>query len=91
MSESQRQPGEAVSAQSPVLNRSQSPALSLFFFNLKNLPEMQKTQVQSLGREDPLAKGMATTPVFLPGQSHAPRRLVAYSSLWDCKELDMTE
>ena len=52
---------------------------------------MQKTQVQSLGREDPLAKGMATTPVFLPGQSHAPRRLVAYSSLWDCKELDMTE
>ena len=23
-----------------------------------------------LGQEDPRAKGMATTPVFLPGQSH---------------------
>ena len=62
MSESQCQPGEAVSAQSPVLSRSQFPTLSLFFFflNLKNLLEMQKTQVQSLGLEDPLAKGMAT-------------------------------
>ena len=27
---------------------------------LKNLPAMQKTQVLSLGREDPLEKGMAT-------------------------------
>ena len=26
----------------------------------KNLPAMQKTQVQSLGQEDPLEKGMAT-------------------------------
>ena len=26
----------------------------------KNLPAMQETQVQSLGREDPLEKGMAT-------------------------------
>ena len=26
---------------------------------VKNLPEMQKTQVQSLGREDPLEKKMA--------------------------------
>ena len=26
----------------------------------KNLPAMQKTQVQSLGREDPLEKEMAT-------------------------------
>ena len=61
MSESQRQPGQAVLAQSTVLNRSQFPALShfFFFFNLKNLPEMQKPQLQSLGREDPLAKGMA--------------------------------
>ena len=24
----------------------------------------------SLGQEDPLEKGMATTPVFLPGESH---------------------
>ena len=27
---------------------------------LKNLPVVQETQVQSLGREDPLEKGMAT-------------------------------
>ena len=27
---------------------------------VKNLPEMQETWVQSLGREDPLEKGMAT-------------------------------
>ena len=27
---------------------------------IKNLSAMQETRVQSLGREDPLAKGMAT-------------------------------
>ena len=27
---------------------------------VKNLPTMQETQVQSVGREDPLEKGMAT-------------------------------
>ena len=27
---------------------------------VKNLPTMQETQVQSLGREDPLEKGKAT-------------------------------
>ena len=27
---------------------------------VKNLPAMQETQVQSLGREDPLEEGMAT-------------------------------
>ena len=36
---------------------------------VKNLPVMQKTWVQYLGWEDPLEKGMATTPVFLPGES----------------------
>ena len=30
------------------------------------------------------------TPVFLPGEFHRQRSLVGYS-LWDCKELDMTE
>ena len=28
------------------------------------------TQIQSLGLEDPLEKEIATTPVFLPGESH---------------------
>ena len=27
---------------------------------VKNLPAMQETQIQSLGQEDPLEKGMAT-------------------------------
>ena len=31
---------------------------------LKNLPAMQETQVQSLGREDPLEKGMATHSIL---------------------------
>ena len=32
---------------------------------LKNLPAMQETWVQSLGQEDPLAKGVATHSSFL--------------------------
>ena len=38
---------------------------------IKNLPAVQKTQLQSLGWEDPLEKGMAmaTTPLLLPGKS----------------------
>jgi len=46
---------------------------------VKNLPAMQETQVQSLGQEDPLEKGMATTPVFLPGKFQGQRSLVGYS------------
>ena len=44
---------------------------------VKNPPAMQETWVQSLGQEDPLEEGMATTPVFLPGESHGQRSLVA--------------
>ena len=33
---------------------------------------------------------MATTPTFLPGESHGQRSLVGYSP-WDCRELDTTE
>ena len=33
---------------------------SLVAQTVKNLPSVQKTQVQSLGQEDPLEKGMAT-------------------------------
>ena len=38
----------------------------------------------------PLQKGMTTTAVFLPGKSHAQRRLADYS-LWGSKESDTTE
>ena len=40
---------------------------------VKNPPAMQETWVQSLGQEDALEKEMATTPVFLPGDSHGQR------------------
>ena len=51
---------------------------------------MQETQVQSLGQEDPLEKGMQATPVFLPRDIHEQRSLVGYSP-WDGKESDTTE
>ena len=51
---------------------------------------MQETWVQSLGREDPLEKEMATHPVLLPGESHGQRSLVSYSPQ-GCKESDTTE
>ena len=57
---------------------------------VKNPPAMQVTWVQSLGQEDPLEKEMATTPVFLPGESHEQRTLTDYSP-WGCKESDTTE
>ena len=50
---------------------------------------MQETQVQSLGREDPLEEEMAIHPSIL-GESHGQRSLVGYSP-WGCKESDMTE
>ena len=42
---------------------------------VNNLPAMQETWVQSLGWEVPLEKRMATTPVFLPEESHGQRSL----------------
>ena len=36
---------------------------------VKHLPTMQKTWVQSMGREDPLEEEMATHSSILPGNS----------------------
>ena len=47
---------------------------------VKNLPAMQETQVQSLGEEDPRSRKWPPTPVFLQGESHRQRSLVGYSS-----------
>ena len=64
---------------------------SLMAQTVKNLPEMQEIRVQSLGWKDPLENGMAkSTPVFLLGEFHAQRSLMAYSP-WGYKESDMTE
>ena len=57
---------------------------------VKCLLIMQESGVQSLGWEDLLEKEMATTPVFLPGNSHGRRSLVGYSPCGR-KESDTTE
>ena len=41
-------------------------------------------------RKIPRRRKWQPTPVLLPGESHGQSCLVSYS-LWDCKELDMTE
>ena len=51
---------------------------------------MQETQVRSLGREDPLEKGMVTHSSILAWEVPWTEELVGYSS-WGCKESDMTE
>ena len=43
--------------------------VSLMAQTVKNLHAMWETWVRSLGWEDPLEEGRATTPVFLPGES----------------------
>ena len=55
-----------------------------------NLPAVWETQVQSLGWEDTLKKGMATHSRILPGEFNGWRSLTG-SSLWGCKESDTTE
>ena len=57
---------------------------------VKNLPAMHKTQVRSLGQEDPLEKGMATHSSILPGEFHRQKSLAGYSP-WGLKESGMTE
>ena len=45
---------------------------------MKNPPAMQETQVQSLGWEVTVERGMATTPVYLLGEFHRQRSLAGY-------------
>ena len=47
-------------------------------------------QVRSLGREDPLDKGVASPQASSPGKSHGQRSLAGYSP-WGHKESDTTE
>ena len=55
-----------------------------------NPPTVQESWVRFLGQEDPLEKGMATTPAFLPEKSHGQRSLAGYSPCGH-KESDTTE
>ena len=45
---------------------------------VKNLPARQETQVQFLGWEDPLEKGMATHSSILAWRFHGQRSLAGY-------------
>ena len=54
---------------------------------VKNLPVMQNTQVQSLGWEDPLEKGMSTHCSILAWENPWTEE----PSPWGCKESDMAE
>ena len=59
---------------------------------VRNPPAVQETQVQSLGWEDPLEKGMATRSSVLAGKSLGQRSLAeAGSSPWAHKRSDTTE
>ena len=57
---------------------------------LKRLPTVRGTWVQSLGREDPLEKEVATHSSTLAGKSHGRRSAVDYSP-WGRRESDRTE
>ena len=46
---------------------------------VKNWLSMEEMQGLTLGQEDPLEKGMATTPVFVPGEFHGQKNLKSYS------------
>ena len=72
-----------------------SGPVSLLAQLVKDLPAMWEIQVRSLGREDPLEKGMAThfTGFHLPGKFHGQRSLGhgVTRSPWGHRESDMTE
>ena len=57
--------------------------------DVKESPVMWEIWVQSLGWDDPLEKGMATAPVFWPGEFLGQRSLEGYSP-WGHKEWDTT-
>ena len=63
---------------------------SLVALTVKNPPAMLEVWVQSLGREEPLEKEMATHSNILAGRSHGQRRLVGYIVHGVAKQSDMT-
>ena len=63
---------------------------SLMAQTVKNLPAMHKTQVLSLGREDPLEKGMATHSSVLAWRTPWTEEPGGPLSM-GCEELDTPE
>ena len=66
------------------------PLSTLVAQMVKNLPAVRETQVQSLGRKDPLEKEMATHSSILAWKIPWTEEPVGYSP-WGRKESDMTE
>ena len=62
--------------------------VSLVAQMVKNLPAVQETWVGSLGWEDPMEKGVATHPIFLPRKFH---REAWQATVNGIAELDTTE
>ena len=62
--------------------------VSLVAQMVKNLPAMQASQVQSLGQEDPLKKGMETHSSIL---ENSMDRGAWQATVHSCKESDTTE
>ena len=58
------------SSNTPLIDKMGFPSV---LQTVKNSPPMQKTQVQFLGQQDSLEKGMTTTSVFLSGEFHGQR------------------
>ena len=58
---------------------------------VKNLPAMKETRVRSLGREDPLEKGMAIHSSILAWGIPWTVKPGGLYSTWGHKGLDMTE
>ena len=56
----------------------------------KNPPVMQERRISSWVGKIPCRRKWQPTPVFVPGESHGQKSLVAYSP-WGCKELNTTE
>ena len=58
---------------------------------IKNPPAKQETQVQSLGQEDPLEKGMATHSSILAWKIPQTKKPGGLQSMGVTKELDTTQ
>ena len=63
---------------------------SLVAQTIKHLPKMPEPQVQSLGQEDPLEKGMATHSSILAWKIPWMKKPSRHSP-WGRKELDIAE
>ena len=74
-------PGRAVKEVFLYPTETKLAVYSLVAQMVKDLPAMQETWVQSLGREELLEKGMATHSIFLPGEFQGQSSLAGYSPL----------